>query len=456
MSKIIFDGTCHDYTMRNNGFYCGFNMPEAETGEQINGLPGYSKRMPYLVDEYPACPKNWMRSKGKVKSYFVPVVEGKGMWLDFNENQENQYHLAIVISIQGVNPVTGLPCKEAKLEQYSDKCPKHNVDFGPERYCDKCRFHWPKQNYISTTGTPKDYFWLDGFKAANGIVRQYILTAEKMKGVAANTEGVKENRVYAVGVSFFLSKDKKPVQQQYEPSQCFYMTDDYIRGDNMGSSSSHSSCSQDDDDDDDEVDGITTTTKTTTGNSFVQTEKLKQTFDALRSRGPKVKKTPYDQPGIIYGEPQFFNPVHTPINWQIPASGIKDFEHTVGKVIYPQPNLTSPVHPAQPDLTMGSINNKAYSKYPKDPRSIAHVVTRRGAVRDHVKQTTKLEVGAGAKISQRVHDDPERLDFWHEEPEAIICINYVTEEDAVKIIESGREEIKSHADGFLQNVPVGN
>jgi len=62
--EINFDGSCQDYLMRNNKLTCGFNMPEALSGESSFGLPPYNKRMPYLVDEYPACPQNWMRSEG--------------------------------------------------------------------------------------------------------------------------------------------------------------------------------------------------------------------------------------------------------------------------------------------------------------------------------------------------------------------------------------------------------
>jgi len=73
----------------------------------------------------------------------------------------------------------------------------------------------------------------------------------------------------------------------------------------------------------------------------------------------------------------------------------------------------------------------------------------------HVK-TKKLEVGAGAKISQRVHDDTEKLDYWNDEPESIICINYCTEAETEKIVNEGRVDIEGSKEGFLQSVPVGN
>ena len=210
--NIVFDGSCYDYLMRNNNFSCGFNMPNALEGKGNYGLPPYSKRMPFLVDKYPSCPENWLRSEGKIKSYFVPVTEGKGMWLDFNENTNHSHHVAVVISVQGINPITGMPCEDAQMEQYIEECPKHKIKFGTDRYCKKCDYKWPKQNYICTTGTPDGYFWLDGFRTIDGLVRQYILTSEKMKGVASNIIG--KDRVYAVGLSFFTSKEKRPPKTQ--------------------------------------------------------------------------------------------------------------------------------------------------------------------------------------------------------------------------------------------------
>ena len=202
-----------EYQMESNGCYCGFNMPEGiksknEDGEEIsNGLPPYNRRKYFLVDEYPACPENWMRSEGKSTSYFVPIKEDSGMWLDLNKNLEHTHEMAVVISVQGINPITGLPCSDPHLEQYIEKCPKCNETFGPHRFCKTCGYKWAKQNYICTNATPKNMFWLDGFRSADGVVRQYILTQEKIRGVANNIIG--KDRVYAIGLSFFLSKKSK-------------------------------------------------------------------------------------------------------------------------------------------------------------------------------------------------------------------------------------------------------
>lgn len=408
-----------DYLMKNNGFSCGFNMPPALSGEQAFSLPPYRRRAPFLVDKYPACPKNWMRSEGKTKSYFVPVVEDSGMWLDLNANDEQPHHVAILISIQGVNPITGLPCNDAHLEQYIEECPKHKVKFGPDRYCSKCDYQWPKQNYLSTTGTPSGKLWLDGFRAVNGVVRQYILTAEKMRGVASNIIG--KDRVYAVGLSFFVSKEKRPPKPQ-----------NILRG-----------------------------------NSFDGTQAI------------------YGSP--MLSQPMFFSPVHTPINWQVPNMSETSYYTSTGNTS--GDNTLASMGSVLCCGSGASASNDAikglskYSDVVKGSGSVrskgvqldsAYVSTSslkrlsnggrggqalggqaRGIITPTV-QTKKLEVGAGAKISQQIYDDPEKLCFWHDEPEAIICINYATEKDVAKILDAGEVDVEGSTEGFLKEVPVGN
>ena len=393
-TRVIFDASSRDYLMRANGCSVGFNMPKALSGEHSFGLPPYGKRMPYLVDKFPACPDNWMKSEGKINSYFVPVKEGDGMWLDFNGNDSNTHHVAIVVSIQGINPITGLPCNDAQLEQYIEECPKHKIKFGPDRYCKECDYKWPKQNYICTTGTPNGYLWLDGFRAADGIVRQYLLTAEKMKGVASNIIG--KDRVFAIGVSFFLSKEKKPpitfasrgciptASGSYDPpvqisSPIWKYVDDFDSG------------------------GV---------------------YDSGSNKNAYT----------------FFN---TCDSLNINSSNSNDMSNTSISCSSSPSSLSKSAEP-----TVGELGKKREKA--SQPKALF-----RSANVNQVN-TKNLEVAAGAKISQVVYDDPEKLDFWHNEPESIICINYCLESDARKIIEQGMINLEGSKEGFLQDVPVGN
>ena len=348
------------YLMNSNGFYCGLNMPEGiksqeNNGEEIsNSLPPYNRRKAFLVDKYSTCPNNWMTSEGRIKSYFVAVEENQGMWLDFNKNSEHDHEVAIVISVQGINPLTGLPCKDPQLEQYIDNCPKCNVKFGPDRLCKTCGFVYPKQNYISTTGSKIGQLWLDGFRAADGVVRQYILTQDKLRGVANSLIG--EDRVFAIGVSFFISKNKKEKKT--------------------------------------EINGL---------------------LDPL-------------------------------------GTYIKHIKHTKG----------FPTFSAQKSYTSNNSNMflSTTDSYDYDNNveccyaaSASPVSLKRSISPVSVK---KVEVGAGAKIDQKLGDDPNDLSFWKNEPEAIICINYCLEEEAEKIIDGGTVDLSGSKEGFLKNVVVGN
>ena len=333
------------------------NSPEALSGNQTFGLPPYREVFPYLVDDYEGCPSNWMRSDAKTKSYFVGLEEGKGLWFDFNSNENVGYHVAVVISVQGVNPITGMPCKDYALEQYITRCPKHDVEFGADRHCPECGYNWPKQNYLCTTGTPKGSFWLDGFKSIDGVVRQYILTAETMRGVAANVIG--EDRVFAIGATFFLSKTERILPPVYRTSPFL---------------------------------------------------------------------------GYKNNNGDYFS------NCEIKGGYQADFGHM---------NYLSSTNGDQPQAFMCHLQDVGSSG----------TVTRGMSARKSNKKSLvapKLEVAAGAKINQRVHNDPETLEFWRDEPEGIICVNYCSTVQLKEILDGGKKEKELKQEGFLQDIPVGN
>lgn len=201
--------------MKINGLTCTFNLPKAlvqqfANGQEVKqGLPPYAERPAYLVDEYPACPENWMPSGKNLASYFVPVKAGHGIWLDLNGCMNHTHDVAALISIQGVNGITNQKVDPLSLVQYVKQCPVHGIDFGPDLFCEKCGYKWPAQNYMATTGTPRGQFWLDGFRTMDGTVRQYVFTEEAMRGIAAQVIG--DERVFAIGIAFYLSRQPKPV-----------------------------------------------------------------------------------------------------------------------------------------------------------------------------------------------------------------------------------------------------
>lgn len=385
-----------------NHLSVGFNMPSALKShsyagvEQAQGLPPYRPRRAFLVDEYPACPENWMRSSGRVKSYFVPVKEDCGLWLDFNDCWNSPNHVAIVVSVQGVNAITGLPCKDAQLEQYRDECPKHKETFGPDRLCKKCGFAWPKQNYLPSTTTAHGHLWIDGFRARDGRVRQYVFTADEMKGVAAAIIG--KDRVFALGISYFLAKQPKPPQTTHMQSRGWHSVQEgSLKMGLIGS---------------DTLDSMDFASLDDTGSKGIACASFTCSVEA---------------PGVSIHE--------------------SDMSATT-EYMKLSKGVSGPKGPKGPAGVKGRLTLGG--------PICANSATYTAAAPMRSVEVKKLEVKAGALIDQRVADDTCDLDYYQKEPDGLIVVNYCTEEDARKIIEAGKVDVKGNPEGFLKDVPVGN
>jgi hypothetical protein len=456
VKKTKFDTHRWDeYLMNVNHCKVGVNMPAAHPSlgkgetEKVHGLPNYHRRRAFLVDEFPACPTNWLRSNGRTKSYFVPVIDGNALWLDFNKCLEDiPQHVAIVISVQGVNPVTGLPCKDAQLEQYKDECPKHKKPFGPDRLCKDCGHKWPKQNYIASTGTPEGWLWLDGFRAEDGVVRQYVLTKETARGVANAIAG--ENRVFALGISFFLSKEKRPERPVSSPRSESWGTKGLMVGSGLlGSPGPAGACGSPGvdvwvTDHSGPVDGlkyghgsshVTWGSSITDGalyeKSIENSTGKKETYEGKPSKAPPGSIMRSMSAKKSSGMKLSYTPESTP-------------DKTPDKMCFMSMNA------GVADMATDDIPVEEAA-----PVAVAAGPTSYGASINTV-HVESMEVAAGARIDQQVYDDPQNLDYWQSEPEGIIVINYCSEAEAEAIIAQGRVDLKGSPEGFLKNVPTGN
>lgn len=197
-----------------------FNMPAAlpsrhdKSGDEISqSLPPYDRRQVFAVSDYDEhCPPSWTRSGYNSQlgcnelSYFVALIPGRGMWFNMTHLASHERDVAVLMSMQGVNPLTAWPIEGVNLEQYRDRCPKHGRALSADRYCSDCKFKLPGQNYIaSTTGQP---LWLDGFRTQDGMVRQFLITEDVARGVAAQVLGNKRTSSFAFAI--FESRELKP------------------------------------------------------------------------------------------------------------------------------------------------------------------------------------------------------------------------------------------------------
>lgn len=204
--------------MQVNGLQCTLHMPPAVTsrhsdlGDEMNqSLPPYAQRTAYSVADYDEhCPEDWKRGDANSTSCFVAVKPEHGLWLDFNGNRNHPHDVAVVVSSQGLDALTRQK-SSLRLEQYRNRCPKHDLEFGEGRLCKECGYKWPPQNYLASN-VQGGRFWLDGFRADDGTIRQFVFTEETARGVAAQVLG--DERVFSIGIAFFLSKQPKPPPPQ--------------------------------------------------------------------------------------------------------------------------------------------------------------------------------------------------------------------------------------------------
>jgi hypothetical protein len=411
---------CERVTVR--GLSLGVNLPPAlkqqfKTGgdEVVQGLPPYCPVECGVVDEYGDAPGYWMRGTAKTGSFFFPTAEGRGLWLDFNPNRQHKYHVAVVISIQGVNAVTGqkLVGFAPRLERYDKKCPVHGEDFGHDRFCAQCGFKWPAQNYLADTGTPEGQFWLDGFRNQDGQVRQFTFTPEEMKrGVAQNLIG--KERVFAVGVAFFLSKNPRP-----EPVQ-----KNVFRG---------------------------------AGTGYMNVPNLGSHVYGVKMFGGGQQSAQK----LCSAEPQWMG--DGSINLNVADDGhqvtVQNFSDVGGEATYSSalgdaaPACLGVFHVEETESL--ELNERGLDQHAPRTSSMTGPRLERKQV-EQVQAAKKLEVAAGARIDQQVYPDPEPLDFWRDEPEAIIYLNYADEATVKAILGGPRVDLTAGGEGFLKDVPVGD
>ncbi len=422
----FFDGVePKNPTMKVNGLEVSLNMPESlrSDEEMASGeLPGYAPVDAYVVDEYPACPTNWMNGSAKASSYFVPVKENHGMWLDFNKLGQDEHDIAVVISVQGVNPITGQKTSAMRLEKYENKCPVHDKEFGQERFCKDCGYKWPSQNYISTNATPNGQLWLDGFRDGDGKVRQYVFTAEQARSVAKAIIG--DDRVFAIGLAFFKSKEKKaPV---YTPN---YKTREVLTSSlrqtfsmNSGPELRHMAVLGD------------------TDGSVKMSLRARAGGLSVGGRGAKQYKD-ISKGGVDRDATKTCAVQDSGLDMMVDLESIAH-----------DPNQVIVTHHAISCSVDGLQDQACYSAAPAamDMFATPSFVTEKQI---EAVKTKSYEVGHGGKIDQQVYPDSQKMEYWQEEPFAMVYVNYADEDSVKKILAAGkRKEVQS---GFLANIPAG-
>ena len=187
--------------MECGGFKASLKQATRLTGEGIHGLPCGTDVSVFPIAALPGCPESWVRATG---TYVCPVDSNWGLWFDWTMN--DKYNTAIIPSVKGMNPITGQKIDHIGMDQYRDKCPIHNTEFSHDRYCEKCDYKWPPQNYVCYPDT----LWWDGFRSPDGSVRQFFFTEDEKRDIASLVIG-KENTVPAFGFVFYRTKVQRNI-----------------------------------------------------------------------------------------------------------------------------------------------------------------------------------------------------------------------------------------------------
>lgn len=383
--------------MHINGLCAEINLPPAPEGDGIHNLPPYDRQNVYKVDDYAGCPANWMNGSGKAASFFLPVDTGKHLWLDFNGNWNHSHHVAIVLSVQGINPITGLPTKSLRLEQYRDKCIIHGEDFGADRFCQKCNDNvpgdydgtkvttfpskWPPQNYMTTVNHQSGQLWIDGWMAEDQTIRGFLITSETIRGIAQQIIG--EDRVWAIGIAFYLSKEPKPPRMQ-----------SVLRTASFGGPSGQSAGSW---------------------GKMYSAKGSQEVFGCEDTYTCSVSN------------------LNRSLSQGMGASQI----------------------PISESETMRRLRTAVYT--PESVKNDHCLDFANEFVAESLVETEKLEIGAGAKIRQELcRLDPNEPSFYKDEPEGLLYINYCTRADFDKIMAAGKIDRTKGGEGFMSGLKTGN
>ena len=376
---------------------------------------GYAHQLPpgtsipvYPVDALPGCPEDWVRGPG---SYVCPVAPDWGLWFEWTMN--DHLNTAILPSVKGMNPITGQKMDGLKLAQFKSKCPVHDVPFkGDDRFCEKCGFCWPAQDYVSSPNV----LWWDGFRQPDGSVRQFFFSEDEGRDVASAVIGEK-NTVPAFGFAFFEPRVRREQPRMSMMRGISYggATKCFAAGASMG-----------------EYKGISNKTLS---------KKMK-----LCSEGPGV----YEDDGVETQQLMFCsNSAVAPASAGVELAaccadldsleGMKEVEEkTSGGIV---------LHDTQKGLDDDSIQPQGLS------RSIL-----RSAVETEPRmpsENAKVAVGAGAKIKQDLRDDPLDIKEWKDEPSAVVRLYFVFRAKFERIMEKGVLDLKGSDEGYLKGVKVG-
>jgi hypothetical protein len=381
-------------TMEYKGYKARVMEAERLVGDRVFELPPGQPLTVYPADSFKSYPKNWMKGPGV---FIISVKPNKGLWFDWRGNDEN--NTAIIPTVKGCNPITGLQTTGFHLERYDTKCPKHGCDFESHRFCPECGYKWPDRGYVS--GSP---LWWDGW-VSEGAIRQFFFTEEMMRDVATHMIG-KENTVPAFGFAFYSPK---------VPRQTYITT----RGIHEVKYMSQP------------VPSVNLVYYSSTGSATLNSISSPPSFNK------ELRK------GLLRSSSKSSCSLDS-----LSSAGGQSVESCIGASM--EEGL---------DGFLGRDRAMLRdSDYEKETLNESSANMAEGCSADQERCSTpqkEVSVGAGAKINQKLPIDTYPVDSWKDTPDAVMTIYFVFQEEFEDMAAGGFKDFKDCKEGMLNGLPVG-
>jgi hypothetical protein len=383
--------------MEINGYFASIMRAEKQEKDS-SGLP-VGVPIPLMpVDYLKNRPNFWVGGQG---SYVCPIESDWALWFNWMMNDHN---ISILTSIKGMNPITGNRINGYELEQYKQKCPIHDIEFKHGKFCTECNFKWPDQNYI----TDPDPYYLDGFRTADGSVRQFYFTEDMAKSVPELVIG-KEDTVPAFGFCFYTLKHipKVTYEKGNRLKNKFPVEEIQVRRSYSGGYFGYSG-----------IGGVS-------GYSGIS-----------GAAGPtgtpgSVRFMSHSDVTIGSSSIHTINYLSTGID-EVPKCADMSFDM-----------CESPIAVAAAGTAVELNHISARSK----GMSLGSIRSRR--------LTDEVGIGAGAKIAQKFTGDNHKIKDWNEKPAGIIRLYFVFREQFERYVEDGLNDLTGTKEGYLNEIPVG-
>lgn len=381
-------------TMTYKGYSAQVMESERLVGDSIHSLPPGRALDVHQAETFNVYPENWVK-KG---AFVIPVKPNKGLWFNFRMNDEN--NTAVLLTVKGCNPITGLQSSGFHLDKYVDKCPKHGCDFVSERFCPECGYKWPDRSYLS--GTP---LWWDGW-VADGAIRQFYFTEEMMRDIATHMIG-KENTVPAFGFAFYSPKIPREVYTAMNISTVSSSDIKY---------------------------GYMKQLVPTINNVYYSST----SSDTLKSFNSSLSTKKNIGRGLLRCKSESAPSCSLDALYSAGAGGQSAETYTVGASMLDAPGLERDRgFPPSEECSADMVKD-----YPVDQE------------RSFTPQK-EVAVGAGAKIHQELPIDTYPVDSWKDTPDAVMTIYFVFQEEFKNMIAGGFKDFKDCKEGMLNGLPVG-